>query len=144
MPGIRQALGHKLVYVMVVTVVNAVDVTQLTVPACPLAIAYPTPGKADSSTTIGINTVAKIEVLYLYLILASHNGSNDILELADGVSEASSSILHNTYATLPLIIGYLRWSGPRSVPAPPGPSLYPTPLLYSIVLYLSTSCGNIL
>jgi hypothetical protein len=30
------------------------------------------------------------------------------------------------------------------VPTPPGPSLYPTPLLYNIVLYLSTSCGNIL
>jgi hypothetical protein len=28
--------------------------------------------------------------------------------------------------------------------APPGPSLYPTPLLYNIVLCLSTDCGNIL
>src|SRR5829696_3374472 len=30
-----------------------------------------------------------------------------------GVREASSSIRHNVYGKLPLIIGYLRWSGPR-------------------------------
>jgi hypothetical protein len=53
-----QALGHKLVYVVVVTVVEAVDVVQLAVPARPLAIAYPTLGEARHVDAIGIHTVA--------------------------------------------------------------------------------------
>jgi len=72
-----------------------VDVAQPSAPACPLAIPDPTLSEADHPATIGINTVAEVEVLYLYLMLASHNSSNDILVLTDGVREESSSILHN-------------------------------------------------
>ena len=43
--GIREALGHELVYVVVVAVVNAADVSKPSVPACPLTIAYPTLGE---------------------------------------------------------------------------------------------------
>src|SRR5215216_5820097 len=46
-----------------------------------------------------------------------------------GVRDASSSILHNTYATLFLITRLLSWSGPRGVGAPPGPFLYDTPIV---------------
>jgi DNA-binding XRE family transcriptional regulator len=51
--------------------------------ACPLTIAYPTLGEADHPSTIGINTVAKVDVLYLNLMLASHDGSNDVFVLTD-------------------------------------------------------------
>ena len=37
--GIRQALGHELVYVVVVAIVKGVDVVEPTVPARPLAVA---------------------------------------------------------------------------------------------------------
>ena len=56
-----------------------------------------------------------------------------------GVREASSSILHSTYATLVVSIGASP-CGPGSgvLPAPAGPFLYPTPLLYKLCVYLST------
>jgi hypothetical protein len=69
---------------MVEAVVKAVDVGKLTVPACPLPITYPTLGEANHPATIGIHAVAKVEVLYLYPMLASHNSSNDVLVLTDG------------------------------------------------------------
>ena len=34
--------------------------------------------------TIDIDAVAEVEVLYLYLMLARDNGSNDVLMLIDG------------------------------------------------------------
>jgi hypothetical protein len=42
----RPRSHHKLVYVVVVTVVQAVDLAQPSVPACPLPIAYASPGEA--------------------------------------------------------------------------------------------------
>jgi hypothetical protein len=58
-----------------------VDVSKPSVPACPLSIIYPPLGEGGYSNTIGINTVTKLEVLYLYLILACYDGSNDVLML---------------------------------------------------------------
>jgi hypothetical protein len=81
-----------------------VDVSKPSVPACPLTIAYPSLSEANHPATIGIDTIAEVEVLYLYLMLARYDGSNDVLVLADGgEGRISSSILHNTYATLALI-----------------------------------------
>jgi hypothetical protein len=73
-----------------------VDVSQPSALACPLTIADPTLSEANHPATIGIDAVAEVEVLYLYLMLASHNSSNDILVLADGERDESSSILHST------------------------------------------------
>jgi hypothetical protein len=67
---------------VIVAVVNAVDVGKPTVPACPLPVAYPTLSEANHPGTIGIDAVAEVEVLYLYLMLARHYGSNDVLVLA--------------------------------------------------------------
>jgi DNA-binding Xre family transcriptional regulator len=52
------------------------------VPACPLSITYPPLGEADHSSTIGIDAVAEVEVLYP--MLARYDGSNDVLVLNDG------------------------------------------------------------
>src|SRR5215212_7239337 len=60
------------------------DVSKPTVPACPLPIADPPLSEANHPATIGIDAVAEVEVLYLNLMLASHNGSNDVLVLTDG------------------------------------------------------------
>jgi hypothetical protein len=79
-----QVSGHKLIYVVVEAVVYGVDVSKPTVPACPLPLTYPSLGEANHPSTIGIHAVAKVEVLYLHLMLASHNSSNDILVLTDG------------------------------------------------------------
>jgi hypothetical protein len=67
---------------MVEAVVKAVDVGQPTVPACPLPIAYPSIGEARHPTTIDKQTVAKVEVLYLYLMLTGCHPSNDVFMLA--------------------------------------------------------------
>ena len=67
---------------MVVAVVKAVDVCQPTAPTCPLPVAYPSLSEANDPATIGIDAVAEVEVLYLYLMLARDNGSNDVLVLA--------------------------------------------------------------
>src|SRR5215212_10568835 len=69
---------------MVEAVVYAVDVGKPTVPACPLPVADPTLSEANHPATIGIHTVAEVEVLYLYLMLSRHDSSNDVLMLADG------------------------------------------------------------
>jgi len=75
-------------------------------------MAYTSLGEARHPHAIGEKTVTEIEVFYLDPMLARRYASTDVLVLTYG-GEESSSILHNTYATLPLIIGYLRWSGPR-------------------------------
>ena len=110
----------------------------------------PTPGNLSSlgearhPYAVSIQTVAEVEVFYLYLMLTCCRARNDVLMLTDGGEDESSSILHNTYATLIVSISFSLWAGLRGVGAPPGPFLYPTALLYSIVLYLSIDCGNIL
>jgi hypothetical protein len=76
-------LGHKLINVVIETVVYAVDVSKPSVPACPLTISYPPLGEADHSITIGIDPKAEVEVLYLDLMLARDNSSNDVLVLTD-------------------------------------------------------------
>ena len=53
-----EVLCHKLVDVVVETVVKAVDVSQPTVPACPLPITYPTFSEARHPDTIGLQAVA--------------------------------------------------------------------------------------
>src|SRR5215211_582979 len=60
------------------------DVAYPSVPACPLPIADPTLSEADYPSTVGVHAVAEVEVLHLYLMLTSHNSSNDVLVLADG------------------------------------------------------------
>src|SRR5215213_5664973 len=69
---------------MVEAVVNTVDVGKPAVPASPLTVADPTLSEANHPATIGIDAVAEVEVLYLYLMLARDNGSNDVLMLANG------------------------------------------------------------
>jgi hypothetical protein len=76
-------LGHKHIYVVVVAVVYAVDVSKPSAPACPLPITDSTLGEANHLGTIGIDAIAEVEVLYLYLMLARHDGSNDVLVLAE-------------------------------------------------------------
>jgi hypothetical protein len=73
-----------------------VDVSNPTAPTRPLPVADPTLSKANHPATIGIDAVAEVEVLYLDLMLARDNSSNDVLVLADGGRDESSSILHNT------------------------------------------------
>src|SRR5215208_1422746 len=73
----------KFVHVMVEAVVNAVDVSKPTAPACPLSITHPTLSEANHPATIGIDAIAEVEVLYLYLMLARYDGSNDVLVLTD-------------------------------------------------------------
>ena len=53
-----EVLCHKLVDVVVETVLKAVDVIQPTVPACPLPITYPTFSEARHPDTIGLQAVA--------------------------------------------------------------------------------------
>src|SRR5829696_3944324 len=138
-------LRHKLIDVVVITVVNAVDVSKPTAPACPLPIAYTPLGEARHPTTIDKQPVAEGEILYLYLMLTGRHASNDVLVLTDGGKGriVLDPAQHVRY-TGGVHRAYSLWSGLWGVPPPPGPSLYPTPLLYSIVLYLSTYCGNIL
>ncbi len=62
-------LGHKLVDVVIVAVVYAMDVAQPTVPACPLPITNPTLSEGRHPTTIDKQTVAEVEVLYFYPML---------------------------------------------------------------------------
>ena len=55
--------------VVVEAVVYAVDVSLPTAPACPLPITYTSLSEACDPTTINNQTVAEVEVLYLYLML---------------------------------------------------------------------------
>jgi hypothetical protein len=138
-------LGHKLVDVVVVAVVYAVDVVEPTVPTCPLPVTEPPFGERRYPNIIGIQTVAEVEILYLYPMLTGCYGINDVLVLADGSKRGIilDPSQHVRYTCLDHE-GSSRGPGSGVLLAPPGPSLYPTPLLYNIVLYLSTDCGNIL
>jgi hypothetical protein len=77
-------LRHKLVYVVVVAVIQAVDVLQVPAPERPLTIAYPTFGERRYLDAISIQSVTEVEVLNLYLMLTSHHAINNVLVLADG------------------------------------------------------------
>jgi hypothetical protein len=70
---------------VVEAVVYAVDVSA---PTSPLTIAYPTLSEANHPATIGIDAIAEVEVLYLYLMLARYDGSNDVLMLTYGSNGA--------------------------------------------------------
>ena len=115
-------------------------------PTIPLTITHPAFGEpSHTSHHIGcVEALAEVKVLHLDHVLTGLDATRQVLMLTDGVREASSSILHSTYATLAVSISDSLWAGLRGVPPPPGPFLYPTPSLYNIVLYLSTTCGNIL
>jgi hypothetical protein len=78
---VDETLHHKLVDVVVVAVIKAVDVAQPSVPACPLAIAYTPLGEARHPNTIGIQTVAEVEILYLCPMLTCCHAINDVLVL---------------------------------------------------------------
>src|SRR5215212_6573576 len=67
---------------MVVTVVQAVDVAQPSVPACPLALPYASFGEARHPDCIGEQTVAEVEIFYLNLILACRHAIDDVFVLA--------------------------------------------------------------
>jgi hypothetical protein len=73
-----------LVDVVVEAVVKAVDVSKPTVPACPLAITYPSLSEARHPTTIDMQSVADVEVLYLNQMLTGIHSIRDVLILADG------------------------------------------------------------
>jgi hypothetical protein len=75
-------LGHELIDVVVVAVVQAVDVVEPTVPACPFTVAYTPLGEAHHADTIGIQAIAEVKVLYLYPMLTCCYASNDVLVLA--------------------------------------------------------------
>src|SRR5215208_2130977 len=131
---------------MVEAVVNAVDVSKPAVPACPLTIADPTLGEANHPATIGIDAIAEVKVLYLYLMLARHNGSNDVLVLADG---GEGRIVLDPAQHVRYTGGVHKISpyGPGSgvLLAPPGPSLYDNhsvsifPVFVNNLLTFSTS-----
>src|SRR5215213_1568636 len=116
---------------MVEAVVNAVDVSKPSAPACPLPIADPTLSEANHPAAIGIDAIAEVEVLYLYLLLASHNGSNDVLMLTDGgegriVLDAAQHVRYTGCVHKPTPYG----PGSGVLPTPPGPSLCPTTTVY--------------
>jgi hypothetical protein len=75
-------LGHKLIDVVVVAVVYAVDITYPATRARPLTVAYPTLGEAHHPNVIGIQTVAEVEVFYLHPMLICCHAINDVLVLA--------------------------------------------------------------
>jgi hypothetical protein len=67
---------------VVEAVVYAVDVGKPTVPACPLPITYTYLGEGNHSGAIGIDAIAEVEVLYLYLMFACCYAVNVVLLLA--------------------------------------------------------------
>jgi hypothetical protein len=74
-------LGHELIDVVVVAVVQAVDVVEPTVPACPITVTYTPFGEAHHPDTIGIQAIAEVKVTYLYPMLTCY-ASNDVLVFA--------------------------------------------------------------
>src|SRR5215217_1565048 len=138
-------LGHKFVDVVVVSVVNAVDVVEPSVPTRPLPIANPSLGEGRYPDTIGVQAVAEIEVLHLHPMLAGHHAIGDVLMFANG---GEGRIVLDPAQHVRYTGGVHKFTpygpGLGVLSAPPGPSLYPTPSLYNIVWYSSTDCGNIL
>ena len=60
-------LGHKLIDVVVIAVVDAVDVVQPSAPACSLTITYSTLREGRHLHTIGIQPLAEAEIFDLVL-----------------------------------------------------------------------------
>src|SRR5215212_6618598 len=73
---------QKLVDIVVEAILDAgVDTAS---PRGPETVADPALSEANHPATIGIDAIAEVELLYLNLMLARDNGSNDVLVLADG------------------------------------------------------------
>src|SRR5215213_7498611 len=125
----ERGLRHELVYVVVVAILHAwVDTAT---PRGPLPIADPALSEANHPATIGIDAIAEVEVLYLYLLLASHYSSNDVFVLADGGKRGIilDPAQHVGYTAL----DHRDTSdgpGLGVLVAPPGPSLYSTSIFY--------------
>jgi hypothetical protein len=119
---------HKLVDIVVEAVLYAMDVSA---PTSPLPIADTTLSEADHPATIGIDAIAEVEVFYLYLMLASHNGIYDVLMLADG-GEGGIILDPAQHVGYTALDHRDTSDGPGLgvFSAPPGPSLYPTTALY--------------
>jgi hypothetical protein len=125
---------HKLVDVVVEAVVKAVDVAQPPVPTHPLTVANTTLGEARHPHDIGEQTVAEVEILYLYPMLTCCHAINDVLVLTDGgkggiVLDPAQQLRYTGGVHKPNSL----WAGLRGVPPPPGPFLYPTSLSYHII-----------
>ena len=67
---------------MVLSVVYAVDVVELSAPSRPLPITYTSLGEARHPTIVGIQTVAEVKILHLDLMLTGSYAVNDALVLA--------------------------------------------------------------
>src|SRR5215211_428785 len=78
--GIHEVLAHKLIDVVVEAVVYAMDVAQLTVPACPLPITYPPLGEGSHPEAIREKSVAEVEVLCLYALSPTLKKMPDIAD----------------------------------------------------------------
>src|SRR5215203_2283139 len=143
-------LRHKLINVVVVAVLDAgIDAPGL---RGPQAVADPALAERCHACgrpvrgISGVEGVREIEVLHLDRVACGGyprenipvptHGSEGRIVLDPAQHVRYTSGVHRVHSL---------WSGLRGIVAiPPGPSLYPTPLLYNIVLYLSTDCGNIL
>ncbi len=79
-------LGHKLINVVVVAVVYAMDVVHPPAPTRPLPITCPTVSEpSNTGNQISrVEAIAEVEVLYLYLMLTGCYASTDVLVLTDG------------------------------------------------------------
>ena len=103
-------LGHKLIYVVVVAVIHAVNVSKPSAPTCPLAITRPTvsePSNAGNQIS-RVEAIAEVEVLHLYLMLTGLDAHRQVLVFADG---AKGGVVldpaQHTYATLVVSISLL-------------------------------------
>ena len=98
------------------------DVSKPSVPACPLPIADPPLSEANHPATIGIDAIAEVEVLYLYLMLVSHDSSNDVLVLAEKAKQSGdrnmplgpyTSVMTDKDTVLEEAMEYLKEAGQR-------------------------------
>src|SRR4051812_30214579 len=114
--GVREAPGHELVYVVVVAVLDiGVDAgVDAAGPRRPQVVANPALPEGGNARRGGpvrgiasVQSVREIGVLDLDRVAAGGYAREDVPGPADGGSEASSSILHSTYATLLVSISQL-------------------------------------
>jgi hypothetical protein len=145
----NEALGHQLVNIVIVAILDArTDTAGLRGPEAVSDPALAEGGHPRARFVrgiAGVEGVREIEVLDLDRVAGGGYPREHVPVLAHGreggvVLDPAQHVrytggVHRVHSL---------WSGLRGVPPPPGPSLYPTPLLYNIVLYLSIDCGNIL